>query len=62
MFLYMKYGKCPKILYTKAYDGMPYANIADLDQTAPFRAVWSGSKLLSIPLCILRNNHIRSKI
>ena len=29
-----KYGKCPKILYTKVSDKMTYADSADTDQTA----------------------------
>ena len=41
---------------------MKYANSADLDQTAPERAVWSGSKLFAIKLSILRNCCIKSKI
>ena len=31
---FLKYGKCPKILYTKVADKMAYANSADPDQTA----------------------------
>ena len=34
-----KYGKCPKISYTKVADKMAYANSADPDQTAPKGAV-----------------------
>ena len=30
----MRYGKCPKIVYTKVSDKMAYANSADPDQTA----------------------------
>ena len=41
---------------------MPYANSADLDQTATKGAVWSGSTLFVILLSILRNNSIKSKI
>ena len=41
---------------------MAYENSADLDQTAPEGAVWSGSTLFPIPLCILENNCIKSKI
>ena len=37
--IYLKFGKCPKILYTKVSDKMAYANCADLDQTAPSGAV-----------------------
>ena len=47
-----KYGKCPKISYTKMSDKMAYANSADPDQTAPAGAVWSGSTLFAIPLSI----------
>ena len=42
-----RYGKCPKILYTKASDRMAYANGVDLDQTAPEEAVWSGPRLFA---------------
>ena len=48
----MKYGKCPKNSNTKVSDKMTYANSADPDQTAPERAVWSGSTLFAIPLSI----------
>ena len=41
---------------------MAYANSADPDQTAPEGAVWSGSALFVIPLNLLRNNYIKSKI
>ena len=41
---------------------MAYANSADPDQTAPEGAVSSGSTLFDIPLSILRNNSIKSKI
>ena len=41
---------------------MTYANSADPDQTAPEGAVWSGSTLFAIPLSILRNSCIKSKI
>ena len=41
---------------------MAYANSADPDQTAPEGAVWSDSTLFTIPLYILRNNCIKSKI
>ena len=34
-----KYGKIPKILYTKVSDKMAYANTVDPDQTAPAGAV-----------------------
>ena len=44
------YGKCPKISNTKVSDNMTYANSADLDQTSPAGAVWSGSTLFAIPL------------
>ena len=56
------YGKCPKNSNTKVSDKMTYANSADPDQTAPEGAVWSGSTLFAIPLSILRNSCIRSKI
>ena len=59
---YNEYGKCPKILYTKVSDKMAYANSLDPEQTAPEGAVWSGSTLFAIPLSILRNNCIKSKI
>ena len=42
-------------------DKMAYADSADPDQTAPSRAVWSGSTLFAIPQSILRNNCIKSK-
>ena len=38
------------------------ANSADLDQTAPEGAVWSGSTLFAISLSIARNNCIKSKL
>ena len=43
---------------------MAYANSADLDQTAPEEtgAVWSVFILFAIPLSILINNWIKSKI
>ena len=56
------YGKCPKISNTKVSDKMIYANSADPDQTAPEGAVWSGSRLFAIPLSILSNRCIKSKI
>ena len=56
------YGKYPKILNTKVSDKMPYANSADPDQTATEEAVKSGSTLFVIPLSILRNNCVKSKI
>ena len=56
------YGKCPKNSNTKVSDKMTYANSADPDQTAPEGAVWSGSTLFAIPLSILRNSCIKSKI
>ena len=31
--LYTAQGKCPKILYTKVFDEMTYANSLDPDQT-----------------------------
>ena len=34
---------------------MTYENSADPDQTAPERAVWSGSALFANPLSILSN-------
>ena len=57
-----KYGKCPKILYTKVANKTAYANNADLDQTATEGAVWSGSTLFAFSLSILRNSCIKSKI
>ena len=42
-------------------DKIAYANSIDPDQTAPERAVWSGSILFANPLSILRNNCIKSK-
>ena len=51
----------PKIS-NKVSDKMTYANSADPDQTAPEGAVWSGSTLFAIPLSILRNSCIKSKI
>ena len=56
------YNKCPKILNTKVSDNMTYANNVDPDQTGPEGAVWSESTLFVIPLRILRNNYIKSKI
>ena len=56
------YGKCPKNSNTKVSDKMTYANSADSDQTAPEGAVRSGSTLFAIPLSILRNSCIKSKI
>ena len=56
------YGKCPKILYTKVPNKMACANSADPDQTAPEGAVWSESTMFAIPLHILRNNSLKSKI
>ena len=35
MYHNVKYGKCPKISYTKVANKMAYANSADPDQTAP---------------------------
>ena len=43
-------------------DKMLYANSVDPDQTAPEGAVWSGSTLFAIPLSILGNNCVKSKI
>ena len=40
---------------------MAYANSADPDQTAPSGAVWSGSTLFAIPLCILSHNCIKKQ-
>ena len=45
------YGKCPKISNTKVFDKMAYANSVD-----------PGSTLFAIPLGILGNNCIKSKI
>ena len=42
VYMYIHYGKWPKILYPKVSYKMAYANSADPDQTAP-GAVWSGS-------------------
>ena len=56
------YGKCPKISNTKVSDKMTYANSADPDQAAPSGAVWSGSTMFAIPLSILSNRCIKSKI
>ena len=39
MSIVIRYGKCPKILYTKESDKLSYANSADPDQTAPDGAV-----------------------
>ena len=46
----IQYGKCPKILFTKAFDKMVYAKSVDPDQTSPEGAVWSGSTLFAILL------------
>ena len=35
MSQYLRYGKCPKISYTKVSDKIANANSADPDQTAP---------------------------
>ena len=32
-YFFLKYGKCPKILYTKVSNKMEYANSVDLDQS-----------------------------
>ena len=58
----LKYGKYPKILYTKVSDKVAYASRADPDQTVTEGAVWSGSTLFAIPLSILRNICIKGKI
>ena len=39
-----------------------YANSIDPDQTAPERAVWSGSTLFVIPLSMIRNSCIKNKV
>ena len=58
-----QYDKCPKIMYTKVTDKLAYANSADLDQSAPKGAVWSGSTLFAISLIIISNKCIiKSKI
>ena len=59
---YLGYSKCPKNSNTKLSDNMTYANRADQNQNAPEGAVCSGSTLFAIPLSILRNNCIKSKI
>ena len=41
---------------------MAYANSEVPDQIAPEGAVWSGPTLFAIPLSVLRNNCIKSKI
>ena len=41
---------------------MLYANCADPDQTAPEGVVWPESSWFAIPLSILRDNCIKSKI
>ena len=41
---------------------MVYANSIDTDLAAPEGAVWSGSTLFAIPLSILRDKCIKSKI
>ena len=56
------YSKCPKNSNIKGFDKMAYANSADPDQTAPQKAVWSGSTLFVIPVSIFRNNYIKNKI
>ena len=38
--------------YTEISNKMAYANSLDPDHTAPEEAVWSGSTLFAIPLCI----------
>ena len=52
--------KCPKISFPKVSDKMAYANSIGPDQTAPERAIWSGSTLFAIPQGILGNNCITS--
>ena len=47
-------------MYIKVADEMAYS--ADPDQNASKGAFRSGSTLLTIPLSILRNNYIKSKI
>ena len=54
--------KFSKILCTKVSDKMTYANSADPDQTPPEGAVRSGSTLFAVPLSILGNNCIKSKV
>ena len=56
------YAKCSKISYTKVADRMAYSNSAEPDQIAPEGAFRSGSTLFAIPLGILRNKCIISKI
>ena len=56
------YVKCPQVLNTKVSDKMPYANNADPDQSALEGAIWSGSSLFAIPLSILGDKCIKSKI
>ena len=67
MYMYIEnmiiiYGKCCKISNTKVSDKMTYANSADPDQAVPSGAVWSGSTMFAIPLSILSNRCIKSKI
>ena len=52
----------PKILYTKISDKMAHANSADPDQIGSQGAVWLRSTLFAIPLSILINTGIKSKI
>ena len=56
------YSNCPKFSNTQVSDKMTYADSADPDQTAPEGAVWSESTLFAIPLSILRNSCIESRI
>ena len=58
----MNMVKSPRISNTKVSDKMAYANSVDPDQTAPEEAVRSGSILFAIPLSILRDRSIKSKI
>ena len=42
-------------------DKIAYANSEDPDQTAPEGAVWSGSTLFVIPLCIWKKKKKKKK-
>ena len=59
--LYLLFHKCSKILNTKVSDKKSYANSADPDQTAPEGAVIR-VYTVAIPLNILRNHCIKTKI
>ena len=56
LLTFTDYGKCPKFSYTICSDKVAYANSVDPDQ------IDQGLHFFAIPLGILRNNCIKSKI